>query len=521
MKAKAKQWKHLVLIGILAWALVVLLLFTYFTDFKTDERPASSFTNTETRRLFPVQGKLRAIMGAFPNPKVSANHRKNSLFFEDDEDSVRSLRLDYFNDPSLKWTQEEDSDELQDGKSVKQRQTSGQLQTQNRVMDKIVKVITKDGNAYEEVIIQDAKSRLQETVIQNKERSSYPLDPLLENLDSFDLEDLEFSKSSSILVRLWRGNISSEMLNPRLQKAMREYMNENRHGVHYQKKREAEKMIGEDLLCELKNKVKLRTLDGKEAPFSTSGWRKHIPKIPLSKIRINPQAFRNCAVVASAGAILNSSLGEEIDSHDAVLRFNAAPTQGYEKDVGSKTTIRVINSQILVNPEHKFNNSTLFKNVVLVAWDPAPYSVNLLKWYKKPDYNLFTPYLRYRRKNPDQPFYILHPKFVWQLWDIIQENTQEKIQPNPPSSGFIGILIMMSLCDNVNIYEYIPSVRQTDLCHYHERYYDAACTLGAYHPLLYEKLLVQRMNKGMEADLYTKGKVILPGFSTMKCSSKQ
>lgn len=60
------------------------------------------------------------------------------------------------------------------------------------------------------------------------------------------------------------------------------------------------------------------------------------------------------------------------------------------------------------------------------------------QWYKKPDYNLFTPYVQHRRKNPTQPFYILHPKFIWQLWDIIQENTKEKIQPNPPSSGFIG-----------------------------------------------------------------------------------
>ncbi|XP_067841538.1 beta-galactoside alpha-2,6-sialyltransferase 2-like [Heptranchias perlo] len=520
MKAKTKQWKQLVLIGILAWALVFLLLFTYFTDFKTDERPASSFTYTETRRLFPVQGKQRVIMAAFPNPKVSASHRENNLFFEGDEDSVHSLRLDSLNDKNLKWTQEEDNGKLQVKKRVKKKIIGSQQQTQNRVMDKIVKIITKDGNTYVETIIQDAKSKPLKKVMKNKKQSSYPVDPLLENLDSVDLEDLQFSKSNSVLVKLWRGNISSGMLNPRLQKAMKDYMNENRHGVHFQRKRWTEKMIGEELLCELKNRVKLRTLDGKEAPFSTPGWKKHIPQIPLNKIKINSQVFRDCAVVASAGAILNSSLGEEIDSHDAVLRFNAAPTQGYEKDVGSKTTIRVINSQILVNPEHKFNNSTLFKNVVLVAWDPAPYSVNLLKWYRKPDYNLFTPYLRYRRKNPDQPFYILHPKFVWQLWDIIQENTQEKIQPNPPSSGFIGILIMMSLCDNVSIYEYIPSIRQTDLCHYHERYYDAACTLGAYHPLLYEKLLVQRMNKGMEADLYTKGKVVVPGFSTITCSGE-
>lgn len=80
-----------------------------------------------------------------------------------------------------------------------------------------------------------------------------------------------------------------------------------------------------------------------------------------------------------------------------------------------------------------------------------------------------------------------------------------------------GILLMMALCDEVHVYEYIPSVRQTDLCHYHERYFDAACTLGAYHPLLYEKMLVQRINTGPARDLRTKGKVTLPGFSTVQC----
>lgn len=80
-----------------------------------------------------------------------------------------------------------------------------------------------------------------------------------------------------------------------------------------------------------------------------------------------------------------------------------------------------------------------------------------------------------------------------------------------------GILLMMALCEQVHVYEYIPSMRQTDLCHYHERYYDAACTLGAYHPLLYEKSLIQRLNTGTDSDLRRRGRVTLPGLNTVDC----
>lgn len=36
-------------------------------------------------------------------------------------------------------------------------------------------------------------------------------------------------------------------------------------------------------------------------------------------------------------------------------------------------------SQILTDPRHHFSTSSIYKNVTLVAWDPAPYNVNLHK----------------------------------------------------------------------------------------------------------------------------------------------
>ncbi|XP_010747872.2 beta-galactoside alpha-2,6-sialyltransferase 2 [Larimichthys crocea] len=321
------------------------------------------------------------------------------------------------------------------------------------------------------------------------------------------------SKSLEILQRLWTGNLSVGMLSPRLQKVLKVQLSFNRHQVTYGGLRGGRRS-GLQLYCELKRRTRIRTVDGTEEPFSGLGWARLVPSLPLQELQTSQ--YRTCAVVTSAGAILNSSLGMEIDSHDAVLRFNAAPTKGFERDVGTKTTIRIINSQIMARPKHHFNSSSLYQNVTLLVWDPAPYSFNLTKWFEKPDFDLFSAYVERRRLRPEQPFYILHPGFIWSLWDLIQDHTEDRIQPNPPSSGFTGLLLMMSLCGEVSVYEFIPSIRRTDLCHYYERYHDDACTLGAYHPLLYEKLLVQKINQS-PPDQLKRGKVTLRGFSTVHC----
>jgi len=49
---------------------------------------------------------------------------------------------------------------------------------------------------------------------------------------------------------------------------------------------------------------------------------------------------KSCAVVSSSGAILDHAYGAEIDAHDLVIRFNDAPTKGYEAAVGSSTGLR-------------------------------------------------------------------------------------------------------------------------------------------------------------------------------------
>ncbi|XP_030642135.1 beta-galactoside alpha-2,6-sialyltransferase 2 [Chanos chanos] len=526
MKSNLKQCRRLALGLMLIWVLVFLALLSYFMESRVDEPHSSaSVSHADTRRLASIQGNPRLVVASRlelatvapfgssttqqgqsveqrPSDESPGSHQQVSpeayldpqslaawSAFGTQDVSSRSVlvtrsreRLDRFQDQAARpqlveeGEEEDEEEENEGGEEEEEEEEEVEATEERRAM-----TTAKRGGRWE---------------------------------DSDDLEDYYFSKSKSVVQRLWRGSVSAGMLSPRLQRAMKEYLSSNKHGVTYRGHRRAQQG-GRQVVCDLKRRARVRTLDGTELPFSELGWDTLVPPRPLEQLY--GSGFGSCAVVTSAGAILHSALGKEIDSHDAVLRFNAAPTEGYERDVGNKTTVRIINSQILANPKHQFNTSSLYKNVTLVAWDPAPYTVNLNKWYTSPDYNLFTPYMDHRKRFPGQPFYILHPKFIWQLWDVIQGNTLENIQPNPPSSGFIGIMLMMNLCEEVHVYEYIPSLRQTDLCHYHERYYDAACTLGAYHPLLYEKMLVQRMNTGSENDLKRKGKVTLPGFSTVHC----
>lgn len=65
------------------------------------------------------------------------------------------------------------------------------------------------------------------------------------------------------------------------------------------------------------------------------------------------------------------------DGHDYVVRFNNAPTLGFEVDVGNKTSLRILNSQILSKSRFNFVNSSLYKNVSLLVWDPSKYNATL------------------------------------------------------------------------------------------------------------------------------------------------
>ncbi|XP_058412122.1 beta-galactoside alpha-2,6-sialyltransferase 1 [Diceros bicornis minor] len=313
--------------------------------------------------------------------------------------------------------------------------------------------------------------------------------------------------------QVWNKDSSSKNLIPRLQKIWKNYLSMNKYKVSYKGPGPGVKLSAEVLRCRLRDHVNVSMIEATDFPFNTSEWEGYLPE---ENIRTKAGPWGRCAVVSSAGSLKSSRLGREIDDHDAVMRFNGAPTANFQQDVGTKTTIRLMNSQF-VTKDRRFFKDDLYNEGILIVWDPSLYHADIPKWYQKPDYSFFDNYKSYRKLHPDQPFYILRPQMPWELWDIIQEISPEEIQPNPPSSGVLGIIIMLTLCDQVDIYEFLPSKRKTDVCYYHQQFFDKACTMGAYHPLLFEKNMVKHLNQGTDEDIYLFGKATLPGFRSIRC----
>ena len=63
-----------------------------------------------------------------------------------------------------------------------------------------------------------------------------------------------------------------------------------------------------------------------------------------------------CAVVGNSWILANSSMGQLIDNHSAVIRLNDAPVVGFESDVGTRCTHRLIEMAALWNRESLKND---------------------------------------------------------------------------------------------------------------------------------------------------------------------
>ncbi|XP_030765352.1 beta-galactoside alpha-2,6-sialyltransferase 1 [Sitophilus oryzae] len=286
----------------------------------------------------------------------------------------------------------------------------------------------------------------------------------------------------------------------------------NTYNVHYVGPKENYRdKRPQQVLCELMN-TKLETLKRGDIDSSET-IKSSMPKRGFFENKY----FNSCVVVASSGALEGSNLGTFIDSHDIVLRFNHAPIKGFEQDVGKKTSIRVLNSQVATKAQYNFLKSAIFKNVTIVIWDPANYSATLEEWMRHSEFNFFPNFIQYRKQEERPRIFMVNPLTIWDLWDFMQRNFPKRLRKNPPSSGFLGLRLLLPHCNFVDVVEYIPSARVTKRCHYYDPDNNPACTFGVWHPLAAEKLLTYHLNSASDFDVFQKGFARIKGFKHLKC----
>ena len=132
--------------------------------------------------------------------------------------------------------------------------------------------------------------------------------------------------------------------------------------------------------------------------------------------------------------------------------------------MGKKTSLRILNSQILSKPRFYFVNSSLYHNISLVVWDPSAHNssleqvncfvfsfkilnyypitfifvIFLLQWAQNPDFPFLNTFFSRRKSSVDEDLHLLDPRGLWDLWDYLSLHSPLPIPANPPSSGFIG-----------------------------------------------------------------------------------
>lgn len=157
----------------------------------------------------------------------------------------------------------------------------------------------------------------------------------------------------------------------------------------------------------------------------------------------------SCAVVSSSGHMLGANAGEEIDKTQCVVRMNNAPTQGFERDVGSRTSVRVVSHTSvpgLIQKESYFLQQRA--NTTYVFWGPE---MHMRQDGKGRIYNAL---LKMAMKYPNVSMYALTQEMVQHCDDVFQQETGKHRMKSGAylSTGFFTMILALDLCDSIYVY---------------------------------------------------------------------
>eukprot|EP00064_Thunnus_orientalis_P018942 superscaffoldBa00004538_g19051 len=187
---------------------------------------------------------------------------------------------------------------------------------------------------------------------------------------------------------------------------------------------------------------------------------------------LDSMSCKTCIIVGNGGILANRSLGQRIDEFDVVVRLNEAPVKGFEKDVGSKTTMRITYPEGAIQKTEHYETQSLF---VLSAFKALDF-----RWLRHMVFNqrlhstdgFWKSVARYVPREP-KDMRILNPYFIQEAsFKLIglPHNNGQMGRGNIPTLGAVAITMALHNCDEVAVagFGYNMSTPHAPL-HYYEK----------------------------------------------------
>ncbi|XP_032825873.2 alpha-N-acetylgalactosaminide alpha-2,6-sialyltransferase 2-like [Petromyzon marinus] len=214
-----------------------------------------------------------------------------------------------------------------------------------------------------------------------------------------------------------------------------------------------------------------------------------------------------CAVVGNGGILSGAGMGKEIDAHDYVFRMNGAITDGFESDVGTRTSFYMFSTNTMKNSRLAYQEFG-FQHP---SWSPETRYIFIPCGHQ--DYYMVTaaargslvhkgddkndrPWTYFGKENVGKKIKMLHPDFLRYLKNnflpsgILQTDFRNFYRP---STGAIALLTALHTCDEVSAYGFITS----NFRKFPDHYFDKNQKLVFYinHDLSLEKKLWRKLNQ--------------------------
>ncbi|XP_066295913.1 CMP-N-acetylneuraminate-poly-alpha-2,8-sialyltransferase-like [Branchiostoma lanceolatum] len=171
------------------------------------------------------------------------------------------------------------------------------------------------------------------------------------------------------------------------------------------------------------------------------------------------QQYKSCAILGSGGILTGSLCGDEIDSHDFVLRFNLAPIDGYQKDVGSKTTLTSLNNAIMFNVNirpklNPFAATLRLSNRTMFLAPKGKFTRVFRRFYKAVRTNRVIINLKYFAES-------IHETGLLSMLEKVSAHVNVTLT-GQPTTGLIAILMSTHFCQRINLYGFWPFDRDSN-----------------------------------------------------------